>query len=940
LKNIKYKIISLKRTYAPSKRSVASVVEKIAGILVGNMDARDSINTIKANSVKIEQSKNITIKCDTVVVNGKKPSPTIQTSSISGENPPSRPGPTSFRISCTVSGIVKTGVIIVTTIVGIKFFKEILSYFRGWWHPTPNLIETGNPPLATHHDQCLVATEDICISNTIEVCKLEQPFTKAPHLKTFCPIINKTLQTPSITSLLKERYKKLDKIIRFNEETLNIEDSYVNLAIVEEKDQREKEEKEIKEKIQLGIYQNYEDIYKPKTEISLDKLFDSRHGKTPKRLLALGRAGIGKSTLCQNIAYQWSQKKLWKDKFDAIFWIKLRNLSEYECKGKGKGDEKDLALKVIKGECLGDLGGMDVDESIFKDEKVLFLLDGYDEAILLRDDKDKKSFMWKVVEYLIKNSKNLILTSRPYQIKNVNMDETVEILGFTDANIEKYITKMIDVGKQDGFREFLSVNPSIHVQCHIPVLLDILSFLWNNDNLKSGMTMTEIYKESIESLISRSYERQAVNVDTLKKSSPKRQEMEKALGVLEKIAYVAMESRKIIIDSDMIMTCIEEAKMSASEFYQITLGLLKLDMSKAATSLGKKGGYFIHLTFQEYMAARYLCKETSKTDREAFIRKYRYDLPYQVMMSFMAGIEGQKKRGAAFFESLIDQKEKDNDLLGVYENMLMLRCLNESVEKIGVTDGVMEVLVSNIEAIEHILKNPDKFPSVRDLMISVLKSSPNAFSRGGFCKLLCSLLKDKNSDGVKRYATYALGQMGPTAEKAIPDLIVLLKNKNSDMVKSSAAEALGKIGSTAGKAIPVLIALLKDKDSDVFVKKYAAEASLQIGTKDPRAVTALIQLLNDKQSDKYVKRHVASALGKSGTKDPRAVTALIQLLNDKQSDKYVKRHVASALGKSGTKDPRAVTALIQLLTDKDICTRRHRANSRESDTLSDKASHG
>ncbi len=70
----------------------------------------------------------------------------------------------------------------------------------------------------------------------------------------------------------------------------------------------------------MGILQQYEDIHRPKQPIDLTNLFEPREKADqiiePKRLLVLGRAGIGKTTLCRRLAYQWATGELWRDRYD------------------------------------------------------------------------------------------------------------------------------------------------------------------------------------------------------------------------------------------------------------------------------------------------------------------------------------------------------------------------------------------------------------------------------------------------------------------------------------------------------------------------------------------------------------------------------------------------------------------------------------------------
>ncbi|WP_082068275.1 NACHT domain-containing protein [Rickettsia endosymbiont of Ixodes pacificus] len=44
------------------------------------------------------------------------------------------------------------------------------------------------------------------------------------------------------------------------------------------------------------------------------------------KILLLGGAGVGKTTLLHNISYKWGKGQLWNDKFDYVFRVKLKEL--------------------------------------------------------------------------------------------------------------------------------------------------------------------------------------------------------------------------------------------------------------------------------------------------------------------------------------------------------------------------------------------------------------------------------------------------------------------------------------------------------------------------------------------------------------------------------------------------------------------------------------
>jgi len=86
----------------------------------------------------------------------------------------------------------------------------------------------------------------------------------------------------------------------------------------------------------------------------------------------------------------------------------------------------------------------------------------------------------------------------------------------------------------------------------------------------------------------------------------------------------------------------------------------------------------------------------------------------------------------------------------------------------------------------------------------------------------------------RQYAIKSLGEIGPEAKAAVPNLSEALKDEGED-VRRAAAEALGKIGPEAKSAMPVLIETLSDEE--LYVRKNAAEVLDKINS--PEAMKAL-----------------------------------------------------------------------------------------------------
>ena len=75
---------------------------------------------------------------------------------------------------------------------------------------------------------------------------------------------------------------------------------------------------------------------------------------------------------------------------------------------------------------------------------------------------------------------------------------------------------------------------------------------------------------------------------------------------------------------------------------------------------------------------------------------------------------------------------------------------------------------------------------------------------------------------VRTAAAMALGEIGPRAAVAVPDLIQTLEKDKREDVRRAAAEALGSIKPTAIEAISVLTQALEDQSA--YVRWAAAKA--------------------------------------------------------------------------------------------------------------------
>ncbi|CAF0946933.1 unnamed protein product [Adineta steineri] len=91
-----------------------------------------------------------------------------------------------------------------------------------------------------------------------------------------------------------------------------------------------------------------------------------------------------------------------------------------------------------------------------------------------------------------------MITSRPY-MNTLSHPVQLEITGFTDDNISKYVKQFFDgIGNEaqnssavdEKLLTFLKRNPRIWGIAHIPINLELICSVWSNTNWATTKTMT------------------------------------------------------------------------------------------------------------------------------------------------------------------------------------------------------------------------------------------------------------------------------------------------------------------------------------------------------------------------------------------------------------------------------------------------------------------
>jgi len=478
------------------------------------------------------------------------------------------------------------------------------------------------------------------------------------------------------SSILKDKYLNDNNFstikLLINSTPKPIEDIFINLAIIKDKEEKQKDEK-IPEK---QIYDsNWETRHKPKGTIELKDLI-----KTSRKSLIYGKAGIGKTTLCKHIVYMWAKGKLYEE-FEYVIYLPLRQWSSIRLKEEIRNYYTSQTTEEII---------LDIENN----DKVLFLFDGYDEL-----KADKKQEFQKAV----KDSQliHYIITSRPYgyQRNDFSVDEHFETIGFTDENVDSYIDNFFkkDDKKSQSLKNYLQSNISIKHIAYIPLMLEMICSLWNEKKFNDALSITELYNRVVENFL----EKHSKNRDDETVYEwENREEIKELLG---KIAFDGLTKQTILFDGKFIRDIIGRDNLDFFKTSIVNSGFLKSDV-KDKSLLGNNFE-FPHLTFQEYFSALYV-SNLSQEEQSEIIQDWKFYPHMQMFFAFLGGLIEDKN---FFFDELFN---KGNNIVAynvAYTYTLILKFL-PNINKETLSDEKIKLIE------EYFLKEFDRTLDYKDFL--------------------------------------------------------------------------------------------------------------------------------------------------------------------------------------------------------------------------------
>ncbi|XP_036417071.1 NLR family CARD domain-containing protein 3-like [Colossoma macropomum] len=442
---------------------------------------------------------------------------------------------------------------------------------------------------------------------------------------------------------MKNKYESLFEGIRTEENKTLLNRIYTQLYIIEGESEGVNEEHEVlqMEKTSRRHLQdspiNCSDIFKPlqgpegetlEGNIRAVKADSLRHKEReednrPKEpelrsVLTKGIAGIGKTVSVQKFILDWAEGKANQD-VELMFVLPFRELNLIK--------DDQYSLHGLLCDFHPEL--KDLDPEIYDQLKAVFVFDGLDESRIPLNFKQCKkvsditmaSSVGVLMTNLIKGellpSALIWMTSRPAAANLIPpkyISRVTEVQGFNDPQKEEYFRKRIsDEDQAKRIISHIKTVRSLHIMCHIPVFCWISATVFQQiikqSHTEIPKTLTEMYSHFLLTQTNMKNEK----YEEKKRRNPKNL-LESNRTIILKLAELAfkqlMKGNVMFYEEDLRESSIDVTEAS------VYSGIFTEIFREECVLYQRKVYCFVHLSFQEFLAAVYVfhCYESKNME--------------------------------------------------------------------------------------------------------------------------------------------------------------------------------------------------------------------------------------------------------------------------------------------------------------------------------------
>ncbi|XP_067029222.1 NLR family CARD domain-containing protein 3-like isoform X2 [Acropora muricata] len=416
----------------------------------------------------------------------------------------------------------------------------------------------------------------------------------------------------------------------------NLDNIFTRLKFVSRK-----KERGIKTDIIVDLFQ----IFEPHQECS-----------QPRRVLIEGQPGMGKTTYCQKIAYDWAKKRKGGELFPDVILVLLLKCRDINCDLWDAIDDQ-LLPREVKEEDKERFFTFIRDHQ----SKVLLVLDGLDEL------PSNQLLIYKdIIQGRVLPESYIVVTARHEVGRNVRecCHTLLEVEGFTKTDAEEFILRYFkEKHLAEKLLDKLHSDRTLRDLTRNPLNTALLCLLCEDFGGKFPASRTLLYLEIVECVLRRY--RRKMKLPETKQDLLVLYEVE-----LKQLGFIAMEG---LHNNSMYFD--ESAFEGFSSDVKSGLGFLSVEAGQSKRRPIRSYG-FLHKSFQEFFAALFQCCQLldDEISVDNLIADSRYFEEFQQVLIFTSGILAQKYETAvkAFVAGIATQVNLKDIRLRV-----ALACINE-----------------------------------------------------------------------------------------------------------------------------------------------------------------------------------------------------------------------------------------------------------------------
>ncbi|XP_030629294.1 NACHT, LRR and PYD domains-containing protein 3-like [Chanos chanos] len=375
-------------------------------------------------------------------------------------------------------------------------------------------------------------------------------------------------------------------------------DRYTELLIIQRHREQSEREKEIRSRGEKFFHIRDNEVY---TNVTVEKFFSpDDHGLIPKAVVLQGNSGNGKSFTALKIMLDWASGTVYKDNFDFIFHLRCKEFSQIFW-------EKSLVELLRYSQTLTPAQISQILQH--SPERVLFLIDGFDELKLSQDNMSNLSLptdiqtpaspvstLKALLSGRLLSESFLLVTTRSTATDTLSKllkkqpQRFTEIMGFSERGVKEYFQRFFkdDQLLQTQAYEHVKANETLFTACFIPVICWIICTVFR-ERYKDGIeltngldTTTSIYVDFVSTLLEHHCQGLSQSVPSLLRS-------------LGQLAERGMLEQQVLFD-----------KKSVSETVSDPANIPFLCKFLFRRKIRQETMFsFMHLSFQEFFTALY-----------------------------------------------------------------------------------------------------------------------------------------------------------------------------------------------------------------------------------------------------------------------------------------------------------------------------------------------